>query len=139
MFTVRSSGSANSPAPADCSNVSPVTRTGGRTANSLSPRNTYFGVLGVKSAMSFWYTVRLGASTNTLRTPWARYRYAAYAPISRVLPTPVARAKHTDGKSRSKSVTPGYNCRTAASAAPTSVPIRGGSTPQTAASTFSDR
>ena len=31
------------------------------------------------------------------------------APISRVLPTPVARAKQTDGNSRSKSVTVGHS------------------------------
>ena len=39
------------------------------------------------------------------------------APISRVLPTPVAKAKHKDGKSRSKSVKVGNSAFSAASMA----------------------
>ena len=45
------------------------------------------------------------------------------APISRVLPTPVASAKQSDGNSRSKSVTDGNSLRIAASAAATSAPF----------------
>ena len=39
------------------------------------------------------------------------------APINRVLPTPVASAKQSDGNSRSKSVTVGYSLRMISSAA----------------------
>ncbi len=47
------------------------------------------------------------------------------APISRVLPTPVASAKQSDGNSRSKSVTDGNSLRMAARAAWTSAPFFG--------------
>ena len=45
------------------------------------------------------------------------------APISRVLPTPVARAKQSDGNSRSKSASPGYSAFNAAIAASLSAPF----------------
>ena len=48
------------------------------------------------------------------------------APIKRVLPTPVARAKHTDRKSLSKSVTDGNSLWIDDSAAATSVSFLGG-------------
>jgi len=48
------------------------------------------------------------------------------APINRVLPTPVASAKQSDGNSRSKFVTPGNSLWIAASAAATSAPFFGG-------------
>ena len=48
------------------------------------------------------------------------------APIRRVLPTPVARAKQRDGNSRSKLVTDGNSARIAARAASTSTSFRGG-------------
>jgi hypothetical protein len=48
------------------------------------------------------------------------------APMSRVLPTPVAKAKHSDGNSRSKSVTVGNSLRIAASAAVRSTAFLGG-------------
>ena len=47
------------------------------------------------------------------------------APISRVLPTPVASAKQSDGNSRSKSVTDGNSVRMASSAATRSAPFFG--------------
>lgn len=37
--------------------------------------------------------VRFGANTKKLLMPWARCKKLMNAPISRVLPTPVARAK----------------------------------------------
>ena len=48
------------------------------------------------------------------------------APIRLVLPTPVARAKQSDGNSRSKSVTDGNSRHTASRAAWTSTPFFGG-------------
>src|SRR5438132_1324692 len=48
------------------------------------------------------------------------------APISRVLPTPVASAKQSEGKSRSKSVSVGYSVRMVASAAARSAVLGGG-------------
>jgi len=48
------------------------------------------------------------------------------APISRVLPTPVASAKQSDGKSRSKEVTEGNSERITASAATGSAVLLGG-------------
>src|SRR5688572_22386827 len=48
------------------------------------------------------------------------------APIKRVLPTPVARAKHNEGNSRSKSVTEGNSLAMASSALPISGSFFGG-------------
>ena len=48
---------------------------------------------------------KFGARTKKWRLNLCRNRYVINAPISRVLPTPVANAKQRDGKSRSKSVT----------------------------------
>ena len=48
------------------------------------------------------------------------------APINRVLPTPVASAKQTDGNSRSKSVMVGYSPRMTSSAAANSAALFGG-------------
>ena len=48
------------------------------------------------------------------------------APINRVLPTPVASAKHNEANSRSKSVTVGNSARIAASAASRSMLLVGG-------------
>jgi len=56
---------------------------------------------------------------NTL----APVRQAMKARVSRVSPTPVARAKQRDGKSRSKSVTVEYSDSTARRAPATSAPF----------------
>jgi len=48
------------------------------------------------------------------------------ASIKRVLPTPVARAKHSEGNSRSKSVTEGNSLAIASSAPPRSSSLPGG-------------
>src|ERR1035437_2675550 len=53
------------------------------------------------------------------------------APISRVLPTPVARAKHRDANSRSKSVTEGNALWIACNAWAASVSLLSGSNSQT--------
>src|SRR5690606_6426955 len=48
------------------------------------------------------------------------------APMSRVFPTPVASAKQTEGKSRSKSVTDSYSLRISSKASATAVDLLGG-------------
>ncbi len=48
------------------------------------------------------------------------------APMRRVLPTPVARAKQREGNSRSKSVTEGYSLRMTASWSSTDDDLPGG-------------
>src|SRR5574337_997771 len=61
------------------------------------------------------------------------------APISRVLPTPVASAKQSEGNSRSKSVTVENSLRIAASAASRSTPFLGGAISVTRSRISSER
>ena len=77
---------------------------GGFAANSAIPSKTYFGSVGRKVGNEFIVDRQVRCQHEEVTNVFWRNRYVINAPISRVLPTPVATAKHIQGKSRSKSL-----------------------------------